>query len=130
MELKIEHHGEHATFLDLDITIKGNIFVYKLFDKRDQFPFFIVRMPHLSSNIPTSVFYGAIFSEFLRIARCTLLLDDFTPRASELYKRMLTQGATKNKLDAQIVKGCNRYPNEFLKYGKDPTTLVKDVRNF
>ena len=130
LELKIEHHGEHATFLDLDITIKENIFVYKLFDKRDQFPFFIVRMPHLSSNIPASVFYGAVFSEFLRIARCTLLLSDFTPRASELYNRMLSQGATKNKLDAQIVKACNRYPDEFLKYGKDPTDLAKDIKNY
>ena len=52
LELKVEHHGNHATFLDLDITIKANIFVYKLFDKRDKFPFIIVRMPRLGSNIP------------------------------------------------------------------------------
>ena len=130
LELKIEHHGDHATFLDLDITIQNGIFVYKLFDKRDKFPFFIVRMPHLSSNIPSSVFYGAIFSEFLRIARCTLLLSDFTPRAKELYNRMLIQGATENKLDAQIVKAYNRYPDEFLKFGKDPGDLAKHIHKF
>ena len=39
LELKIEHQGGHATFLDLDITIKDGIFVYKLFDKRDAFHF-------------------------------------------------------------------------------------------
>ena len=50
LELKVEHHGNHATFLDFDITIKSNIFVYKLFDKRDKFPFFIVRMPHLQPS--------------------------------------------------------------------------------
>ena len=56
LELKIEYQGSHATFLDLDITLKDGIFIYKIFDKRDKFPFFIVRMPHLSSNIPSSAF--------------------------------------------------------------------------
>ena len=48
LELKCEHQGSHATFLDLDINVSNGIFVYKLFDKRDNFPFYIVRMPDLS----------------------------------------------------------------------------------
>ena len=124
LDLKVEHHGNHATFLDLDITIVDNIFVYKLFDKRDKFPFFIVRMPQMCSNIPSSVFYGATFSEFLRIARCTLLLSDFAPRASELYKRMKTQGATDKMLHVQMIKACDRYPDVFLKFGMKPKELA------
>ena len=77
LELKCEHQGTHATFLDLDITIEDGTYVYKLFDKRDDFPFFIVRMPDLSGNIPSHVFYGSVMSEFLRIARCTLRYEDF-----------------------------------------------------
>ena len=127
LELKVEHHGNHATYLDLDITIKANIFVYKLFDKRDKFLFFIVRMPHLGSNIPSSVFNGSIFSEFLRIARCTLLLNDFTPRASELYQRMKTLGATDKMLHVQIIKACSRYPEGFLKFGKEPEELAHHI---
>ena len=96
LELKIEHQGTHATFLDLDITIKDYIFVYKLFDKIDAFPFSIVRMPHLSSNIPSSIFYGSAFSEILRIARCTLLFSDFAPRVTELLQRMKNQGGNIN----------------------------------
>ena len=65
LELKLEHQGEHATCLDLDITIEDNIFLRKLFDKRDKFPFFIVRIPYLSSTVPSSIFYGSLFSEFL-----------------------------------------------------------------
>ena len=76
LELKVEHQGTHATFLDLDITIKDNIFVYKLFDKRDKFPFFIVRMPHLSSNMPSSTFYSSFCSELQRVSTRTLLLSD------------------------------------------------------
>ena len=39
LHVKCEHEGLHATFLELDISVKDNIFVYKLFDKRDGFPF-------------------------------------------------------------------------------------------
>ena len=51
LELKLKNQGEHATFLDLGKTIEANIFVCKLFNKGDSCPFFIVRMPYLSSNI-------------------------------------------------------------------------------
>ena len=33
LQLKVEHSGTHATFLNLDITVKDGVFVYKLFDK-------------------------------------------------------------------------------------------------
>ena len=71
LELKLKNQGEHATFWDLGKTIEANIFVCKLFNKGDSCPFFIVRMPYLSSNIPSSIFHGSIFSEFRRIPRCT-----------------------------------------------------------
>ena len=91
LELKLEYQGEHATFLYLDTTIEDNIFAYKLFGKGNKFPFFIVLVPYMSNNIPSSIFYGSIHSEFLRIARCT----DFVPKASQLYTRMVTRGRIK-----------------------------------
>ena len=45
LELKLEHSGQIATFLNLQIEILNGKFVYKLFDKRNDFPFSIVRMP-------------------------------------------------------------------------------------
>ena len=58
LELKCEHLGTSATFLELDIVIQNNIFMYKLFDKRDAFSFSIVRMPDLLTNIPSNIFYN------------------------------------------------------------------------
>ena len=60
LELKIAHKWEHAVFLGLDLMVDDDIFVYKLFDKRDKLSFFIVCMPYLSSNILSSIFYGLI----------------------------------------------------------------------
>ena len=82
LELKLKYQGEHATFLDLDITIEDNILYISFLNKRDKFPIFIVRMPYLSSNIPSSIFHGSIILEFLRIARCTLIPTDFVPKSS------------------------------------------------
>jgi len=54
--LEVEHQGESATFLNLGVNIVNNQFVYKLYDKRDSFPFSIVRMPYRSRNIPSKNF--------------------------------------------------------------------------
>ena len=43
LQIKVEHFGTYATFLNLHITVKNGVFVHKLFDKRDTFPFLIVR---------------------------------------------------------------------------------------
>ena len=55
LDLKSEHQGDHVSFLDPDIKVEDSVFVYKSFDKRDKFSLFIVRMPHLLSNIPTMI---------------------------------------------------------------------------
>ena len=127
LQLKCEHKGHHATFLELDITIHANIFVYKLFDKRDNFPFFIVRMPDLSGNIPEHVFYGSISSEFLRIARATLLYDDFLSKGRNLFSRMLKQGATGTKVLKHLDKLFDRHADAFSSFNKRFDTLKADL---
>lgn len=129
MQLKVEHQGIHATFLDLDITIKDSQFIYKLFDKRDNFPFFIVRMPDKRGNIPSFVFYGSALSEFLRIARTTLTFSDYRIRAHNLFVRMCNQGGTRDQLAKQLRKACLKNPFIFSKYHKTPEQIVGEVCN-
>ena len=66
-----------ATFLDLNLKITNNQFQVGLFDKRDAFPFSIVRMPYKSSNIPSTIFYSSIGAETLRIARASNTPNSF-----------------------------------------------------
>jgi len=129
LKLKCEHHGSHATFLDLDITIKDGTFEYKLYDKRDNYPFHIVRMPDFSANIPSYVFYGSIMSEFLRIARCTLHPNDFIPRVKQLTSRMHKQGAQLNKINIQIKKAINKHPEAFQSFNINTEELITSLTN-
>ena len=127
LQLKCEHQGTHATFMDLEINVCDGIFVYKLYDKRDGFPFFIVRMPDLNGNIPSHVFYGSVMSEFLRIGRCTLLYSDFLKSASGLFKRMTNQGGSKEQLLKQISKAITRHPAPFSKFSKNAKEIMHDI---
>ena len=97
-------------------TVSNNIFVYKLFDKRDAFPFSIVRMPFLSSNIPYNIFYNTILSEILRIARCSLLYKDFIVKARELCQRMRNQGADIIFGKTSLLRFMNKHSHTFKKY--------------
>ena len=58
LELKVEYQDDHATFLNLDITINDGIFIYNLFDKKKSFPFSVERDYHVASNIPQSFFFS------------------------------------------------------------------------
>ena len=130
LALKCEHRGTHATFLDIDITLNDGIFIYKLFDKRDEFPFNIIRMPDFSSNIPSYVFYGTCLSEFLRIARATLLWTDFVPRAVDLSKRMLAQGGVHHKIILQFKKAMLRHPVPFHSFQMTSSDMIRKIIDF
>ena len=63
---KRENDGKlDATFLDLEaaIILEEGRFSYHLFDKRDDFNFFIVRFPYACSNIPSKIFLSTIGAE-------------------------------------------------------------------
>ena len=68
-------HRLHANLLDLETTFVDGIYEYKLYEKRDNYPFFIAHMSDLFGNIPTYVFYDSILSEILKIAKCPLKLS-------------------------------------------------------
>ena len=75
-------------------------------------------MPHLTSNMSSTIFYGSVFSELLRIARCTLIINDFIPRASDLFSRMIAQDGNRATLTKQLKKVFHHYPTVFQKFGK------------
>ena len=65
MELKKENTDMNsATFLDINIMIENGIFCTKLFNKRDNFGFDIVRMPFNCSNIPSKMFMEVLVQNF------------------------------------------------------------------
>ena len=71
----------------------------------------------MSSNIPSTISSGSIFSELLRIARCSLRTDDVIPRDPDLFSKMIAQGGNRAALPKQLKENFHRYPNGFQKSG-------------
>ena len=42
-----------------------SVFICNLFDKRDNFPFFIVQMPYIPTNLSSTIFCGKTFQELI-----------------------------------------------------------------
>ena len=114
LELKKENsNNDQASFLDLDIKVNNRVFDIQLFDKRDAFPFPIVRMPFTSSNMPSSIFYSSLGAELLRIARCSTTVEFFVSASSTLLTRMRKQGAKPNRINRILNKIFGRHPDIF-----------------
>ena len=84
-------------------------------------------MPYLDSNIPQNIFYSALVGEVLRIARSTLLLDDFLPKACELVNRIKNQGGNKTKCKYSLKKIINKHHEDFCKYDKNLSNLLDKI---
>ena len=106
------------------ITIQNHTYPYHSNTKSH---FHIIRMPDKNGNIPLHVFYGSIMSEFLWIARATLLFSDFLPRAKTLFERMIKQGGEKSRVLAQIQRAMHRHPKPFIKFALTSQQIITSI---
>ena len=107
----------HASFLDLDITIKNNTVETKIYDKRDDFGFPIVNFPWLDSDVPRAPCYGIYISQLVRFARACSDVVDFHTRNLQLTCKLLAQGYRYHKLRKTFGKFYRNYKELLLKYG-------------
>ena len=128
MELKKENTDKSsATFLDINIKIENGTIITKLYDKRDNFGFDIVRMPFACSNIPSKMFYGSIGAEFLRIARATSKIEDLSNTCKQLLARMCNQGGRLIKTKIILKKMIQRHASVFSKYNMSTNEIISII---
>ena len=113
--------------MDLNITINNAKFDYKLYDKRDTFPFYIIQFPHLCSNIPRKIVFASIQTEILRICRDTAQFDYFIYSCDPFLNRMVKQGAKKVDLTKPQHKIIYGHLNEFSKYQFNTKHILKEI---
>ena len=71
--------------------------------------------------------YGTIRSEIIRIARSTLLLEDFVPKIAALFKRMQSQGADRLKMLQQYDRACVNHSLSFDKFASRSDYIIRRV---
>ena len=74
-----------SSFWDLLVDIENNKISVNFFDKGDVFPFFIVRVLHLTSNITSTMFHSVYGEDILSITRTTSTKTHFINTALPLF---------------------------------------------
>ena len=92
------------------------IFKTNLYDKRDDLPFSIVKMPYLESNIPSKMFYSAYGAEILRSARVSNNKLNFECHCKVLIQRMIKQGGKRITVNKTLSKVFGRHFSTFNKF--------------
>ena len=81
-----------APFLDLHLSISNGFVSSKIYDKRDDFDFDILKFPVLDGDVPRSTSYGVFISQLIRFARVSSHVADFNARNKSLTDKLLQQG--------------------------------------
>ena len=120
VELEMKYTTESntsASYLDSLLLIgrDGQLHT-SIYDKRDNFNFYITNFPFLSSNILTSPAYGVFISKLIRYARACSSYRCFILRATRLSNKNLEQGYAKERLKSSLRKFYGRYGDLIKQY--------------
>ena len=96
-------YANKVTYLDLDITINNNIYTYKLYDKRNDFSFPIIKYPDLAGNIPINPAFGVFTSQLIRFSKLNKEANDFQENVISLVDTLVKQGFNVKALKAKYV---------------------------
>ena len=99
-----------------------------LYDKRDDFNFYITNCPFLSSNIPSSPGYGVFISQLISYARACSSYECFILRAARLSSKLLGQGYVMERLKSSLRKFHGRYGDLIKHYEVSLSQMLPDIR--
>ena len=98
-----------ASFLDLVIKIRNRKFQVGRVDKRDSFPFSIVRTLYKSINVTSNIFYSAISAESLKIARTGNSPGSFSTKIKPFVTHMRRKVVPVEKINRFILQFFNKH---------------------
>ena len=107
------------TFLDLRISIFRSRFLYRSYDKRDNFNFAICNYPHLDGNVPLASSYGVFMSQLVRFCDINQQVKGFINDVKRMTIKFLEQGFMLKHLVRQFHKFCDKYLIKWSRYGVD-----------
>ena len=114
-----------APYLDLLLSIESDGQLRtSLYDKRDDFNFYITNFPFLSSNIPSSLAYSLFIAQLIRYARACSSYKCFILRAARLSSKLLGQGYIMERLKSSLRKFYGRYGDLIKHYEVSPLPNV------
>ena len=120
MELKNTNLSrDKCNFLDLTFSIHRGKFLYRSYDKRNDFNFKVVNYPNLSGNIPTSQSYGVFVSQLVRFCNINSSLKNFVSDVQQMFRTLCKQNFQSDALLSRFRRFSEKYLYAWAKYNKD-----------
>ena len=105
-----------ATVLDMQVDIIDASFNTKVYNKTDSFPFEVVSLPFLNSNISEKICYKVFYSQVLRYQRLCSKREDFETRVKSLGEILIKRDYKRDLLCREFLKVIYNYRGEFERW--------------
>ena len=113
-----------ASFLDLHLSISDGFVQTKIYDKREDFDFDIVKFSFLDGDVPSSTSYGVYISQLIQFSRLSSHVDDFNTRNKVLTAKLLRQVYRYHKIRKPFSKFYRRHFDILSKYNVGLKTFL------
>ena len=110
--------------MDLHLSISDGFVKTKIYDKRDDFDFDIVKFPGLDGDVPRSTSYDIYISQLIRFARVSSHVGDFSTRNNVLTAKLFRQGYGYHKIYKAVSKFYRRHFDIVPTYNVGLKTLL------
>ena len=108
-----------VNYLDLNITVNNNVYIYRKYDKTMDYPFHVIKYPDLSANIPVKPAYGVFISQLIRFTRINKDINGFIKDTIEIIHRLTKQNYKSKKLTEKFIHFGRFYPHLWTRFGSD-----------
>ena len=105
-----------ANVLDMQVKIEGGNIITKVFCKTDLFPFHVISLPFLESNLNSRICYKVFYGQVIRFQRLCNYQSDFEERVKFLLDTLLGRGYNFGMLKREFCKSVNKYISEFQRW--------------
>ena len=102
--------------LDMEVKIIDRNITTKVFCKADIFPFHVISLPFLASNLDTKICYKVFYGQIVRFQRLCSFIIDFEERTKFLLDILLNRGYKSFLLKREFCKAVEKYIGEFQKW--------------
>ena len=130
MELKCTNISrDKCNFLEITISIYRGKFIYRSYDKRNDFDFDVVNYPNLHGNIPKASSYGVYVSQLVRFVDININFNNFVNDVNKLTKTFIMQEFNSSILKLKYVQFSYKYIHKWGKYGNkvDSSSTINKI---
>ena len=102
-----------ANVLDMEVKLVNGNITTKVFCKTDTFPFDVISLPFLETNIVTKICYKVFYGQIVRYQRLCTDISTFEERTKILIDTLINRRYRLDKLQREFCRAIERFISDF-----------------